>query len=307
MSNSILVLPSDKFLTYLLELPDVKEKYISSTIQFLLKQTYPGNISETIIDYRITGNKVICTLITKEKYKSLPQSVQIFSPFYYFSQISKDGTYICESQGKNYIAVIQNGTLEKIETRYQNESDSDIYRLNTFHYSFDQIIKNETGNKQITRKAAKNSFLYQPIEKRTKKKIMISSYVLSILFLICINFIAFKTDKKAKEEAIAAKTEYEQLRLNTKENKTTEVRKIYADELPIQEIIFAFYNADKNLKIKNLYISSNNYRVECENSKALGILEKIKNSELLKNAVLKQSYVDSNGKEHFYVSGELND
>lgn len=301
------MLPSDKFFTYLLDLPEVKEKYYPSAIQFLLKQTYPGNISETIMDYRIAGKKVICTLITKEKYELLPQNVQIFSPFYYFSQIVKDGIYICEYQGTNYITVIKNGILEKIDTKSQINFDSGIYNANSFLYSFDQIIKNETGNKLLTRKALKSSFLYQPAEKNAKKKIMIVAYVLSILLLLFINLMALKNDKKAKKEALVAKTEYEQLRLNTKENKTTEVRKVYADELPVQEILLTFYNADKNLKIKNLYISSNEYRLECENSSALGILEKIKESELLKNVVLKQSYVDSNGREHFYVSGKLND
>lgn len=307
MAN-ILVLPEDKFFTYLLELPEVKNKYLPSAIQFLLKQTYPGNIADVVIDYRIAGKKVICTLISKEKYKVLPPNVQFFSPFYYFSHCSKDGKYVCEYQGRSYVTEIKNGSIEKIEI---DEQPTDFSKTTEqgpiFRYSYDQICRNETGNKLLNNKTIKESLLFQPVEKNSKSFVWITVYILSFLLLIITNLYAFNSEKKAAQEINSIKKEYDNLRTSLKGEKISEEKHIYPNNVPINEILSVFADIDENLKIKSFYLSNKEYRIECENSNALDVLQTIRKSNLLKDSLLKQSYIDSNGKEHFFISGELND
>lgn len=306
--TNIHLLPEDKFFTYLLELPEVKNKYLPSAIQFLLKQTYPGNIADVIIDYRIAGRKVICTLISKEKYKNLPPNVQFFSPFYYFSHCSKDGKYICEYQGRSYITEIKNGSIEKIEIEEPpTDFSKSIEQGSVFRYSYNQICRNETGNKLLNNKSFKASLLFQPVERNSKKFIWITVYILSFLLLIFTNLYAFNSEKKVSQEIDSIKKEYDNLRTSLKGKKISEEKHIYPNNVPINEILSVFADINENIKIKNLYLSNKEYRIECENSNALDVLQEIKKSDLFRDSSLKQSYIDSNGKEHFFISGGLND
>lgn len=313
------------FLTYMFDLPVLKEEFRENAVRFALKQVYPGDVNNTLIDIYATGKKTICVVIPKDKYLTLNVKTKYYSPVFLFLMEKRDGVYIYLEDDFFIFVEVKNKSPVKIAT-YPTNSDS----INSLHQSLEgrtgvKILFSPEVSASMLEKFRWSTTVLQSIEEafsdrkiqnsilytKTKNKHMNFSLVVFLcmcFFLLGLNSIYYRKNVKVSNELINQKKIYDekmkQIRIQKEvsENKMDELKTF----IPFDKLIQDISIAGKNIELNTLTVSNNSFRIDCQCESALLVMEYLENIEYLENVTLHQSSKIGENLERFVISGDIN-
>lgn len=326
--NEILVSPLE-FRHFVLDIPKINPKYQKQAVQFALKSYYPGTEENTEIDYAYKNTKVIGIAVNKERFVSLKDNFKLVSPTLIVLNSYSQGLYITCSKEWYELFLFENGNIISLNTYSANDTSSIIKKINELQEQNKTVtlinnhtdiadfanfltdngynIKTENFDDLQRKLPRKNIYLFQ--EKKTKstnKIVFLSSVVLTILLSI-VCFITNSTKNKYKQQLAKTKEEYTELKNSISETQTIETATIdnITSVHSLYEILSEITNTSNSFVLLSFTYSNNAFRFEAESTKAIDILEALKESSFLSDLSLIQSLPQDNGKEKFIITGKI--
>ena len=335
--NAEYIIPSPKELnTFVLDLPAIKDSQKLNAVKFELMSVFPGNIDEASVDYHSNRNNTLAFVASQDLKQKYGQKTLI-SPLLLSQLMFENGVILFIYSSCFELIRIENKEVKEIQ-RYSSKFDFKLMQrieelqaekdlLHIEYYScrveetsgkeaLDDFLlrhgfKNISINGMMSGKKIKEASLYEPKKNGSSPLFFyIPTFIMMIAFAITGSLYSKKAARlsdrlqETKKTYEVLKAEAAAISSNTSSIAET-VTTIYPEKYSVQQLFTILSRYPSYLKITNLSIADNTFRIEGTCRDSLKLTSYLDNIETLSEIVLHQTVNTDEGVQKFSISGRI--